>query len=93
MMPGRYLDRNVIQTYHIAVQVKITLGMKTVPVKIRGVSFEENLNNAMGLGFNNLSHLRVLPVELDRGDGCVIRLVAVLEPKGAYRIETGEKFA
>src|SRR5271166_5382352 len=33
------------------------------------------------------------PWNWDRGDGCIIRLVAIVDPKGAYRIENGEKFA
>jgi len=33
------------------------------------------------------------PWNWDRGDGCIIRLVAMVDPKGAYRIESGEKFA
>src|SRR5665213_3382226 len=33
------------------------------------------------------------PWNWDRGDGCIIRLVAIVDPKGAYRIEKGEKFA
>jgi kynurenine formamidase len=32
------------------------------------------------------------PWNWDRGDGCIIRLVAMVDPKGAYRIEKGEKF-
>ncbi len=32
------------------------------------------------------------PWNWDRGDGCIIRLVAIVDPKGAYRIEKGEKF-
>ncbi|MDR3515860.1 MAG: cyclase family protein [Azospirillaceae bacterium] len=30
------------------------------------------------------------PWNWERGDGCVIRLVAIVDPKGAYRIERGE---
>ena len=33
------------------------------------------------------------PWNWDRGDGCIIRLVAIVDPKGAYRIEKGERFA
>jgi kynurenine formamidase len=33
------------------------------------------------------------PWNWDRGDGCIIRLVAIVDPKGAYRIENGERFA
>ena len=29
------------------------------------------------------------PWNWDRGDGCIIRLVAITDPKGAYRIEPG----
>jgi hypothetical protein len=32
------------------------------------------------------------PWNWDRGDGCIIRLVAITDPKGEYRIERGEKF-
>ena len=32
------------------------------------------------------------PWNWDRGDGCIIRLVAIVDPKGDYRIEKGEKF-
>ena len=32
------------------------------------------------------------PWNWDRGDGCIIRLVAITDPTGAYRIERGEKF-
>ena len=32
------------------------------------------------------------PWNWDRGDGCIIRLVAIIDPKGSYRIEKGEKF-
>jgi len=32
------------------------------------------------------------PWNWDRGDGCIIRLVAIADPKGSYRIEKGEKF-
>jgi kynurenine formamidase len=31
------------------------------------------------------------PINWDRGDGCIIRLVAIVDPKGAYRIEKGDK--
>ena len=34
----------------------------------------------------------LFPWNWERGDGCIIRLVAILDPKGAYRIEKGEKF-
>jgi kynurenine formamidase len=33
------------------------------------------------------------PWNWDRGDGCIIRLVAIVDPKGSFRIEKGEKFA
>ena len=33
------------------------------------------------------------PWNWDRGDGCIVRLVAMIDPKGSYRIEKGEKFA
>ena len=32
------------------------------------------------------------PWNWDRGDGCIIRLVAIHDPKGSYRIEKGKKF-
>ena len=32
------------------------------------------------------------PWNWDRGDGCIIRLVAMTDKKQAYRIETGEAF-
>ena len=32
------------------------------------------------------------PWNWDRGDGCIIRLVAMIDPDGKYRIERGEKF-
>jgi kynurenine formamidase len=32
------------------------------------------------------------PWNWERGDGCIIRLVAMIDPKGGYRIEKGEKF-
>lgn len=32
------------------------------------------------------------PWNWDRGDGCIIRLVAILDPDGSYRIERGSKF-
>ncbi len=32
------------------------------------------------------------PWNWDRGDGCIIRLVAIVDPKGSYRIEKGAKF-
>jgi kynurenine formamidase len=32
------------------------------------------------------------PWNWDRGDGCIIRLVAITDPKQAYRIEKGEAF-
>ncbi len=35
---------------------------------------------------------RSFPWNWDRGDGCIIRLVAIIDPKGNYRIEKGEKF-
>ena len=35
---------------------------------------------------------RSFPWNWDRGDGCIIRLVAITDPKGNYRIEKGEKF-
>ena len=34
----------------------------------------------------------LFPWNWERGDGCIIRLVAIVDPKGAYRIEKGEKF-
>jgi len=34
----------------------------------------------------------LFPWNWERGDGCIIRLVAIADPKGAYRIEKGEKF-
>jgi len=32
------------------------------------------------------------PWNWELGDGCIIRLVAMIDPKGGYRIEKGEKF-
>jgi kynurenine formamidase len=32
------------------------------------------------------------PWNWDRGDGCIIRLVAIADPKGKYRIEKGARF-
>ncbi len=32
------------------------------------------------------------PWNWDRGDGCIIRLVAITDPKQQYRIEAGERF-
>jgi hypothetical protein len=32
------------------------------------------------------------PWNWDRGDGCIIRLVAMIDKRGAYRIESGESF-
>ena len=32
------------------------------------------------------------PWNWDRGDGCIIRLVAIIDPNGKYRIENGAKF-
>src|SRR6266568_4610922 len=32
------------------------------------------------------------PWNWERGDGCIVRLVAMIDPKGAYRFEKGEKF-
>ena len=32
------------------------------------------------------------PWNWDRGDGCIIRLVAITDPAGAYRIEPGVAF-
>ena len=32
------------------------------------------------------------PWKWERGDGCIVRLVAITDPKGAYRIESGERF-
>ena len=29
------------------------------------------------------------PWRWKKGDGCIIRLVAILDPKGTFRIETG----
>jgi kynurenine formamidase len=29
------------------------------------------------------------PIRWTRGDGCIIRLVAILDPAGQYRIESG----
>ena len=34
----------------------------------------------------------LFPWNWERGDGCIIRLVAIADPKGSYRIEKGEKF-
>ncbi len=34
----------------------------------------------------------LFPWNWDRGDGCIIRLVAIIDPKGAYRIENGATF-
>jgi len=34
----------------------------------------------------------LFPWNWERGDGCIIRLVAIIDPKGSYRIEKGEKF-
>ena len=32
------------------------------------------------------------PWNWDRGDGCIIRLVAMIDKKQSYRIESGESF-
>ena len=32
------------------------------------------------------------PWNWDRGDGCIVRLVAILDPKQKFRIEKGSKF-
>src|SRR6266566_4043337 len=34
----------------------------------------------------------LFPWNWERGDGCIIRLVAIIDRKGSYRIEKGEKF-
>ena len=34
----------------------------------------------------------LFPWNWERGDGCVIRLVAIVDPGGKYRIESGERF-
>ena len=34
----------------------------------------------------------LFPWNWERGDGCIIRLVAIIDPKGSYRLERGEKF-
>ena len=36
--------------------------------------------------------LRFFPWNWDRGDGCIIRLVAITDPGQAYRIERGDRF-
>jgi kynurenine formamidase len=32
------------------------------------------------------------PWNWERGDGCIVRLVAIVDPSGKYRIERGKKF-
>ena len=32
------------------------------------------------------------PWNWERGDGCIVRLVAIVDPKGTFRIDRGEKF-
>ena len=32
------------------------------------------------------------PWNWDRGDGCIVRLVAIVDPEGKYKIERGRKF-
>ena len=32
------------------------------------------------------------PWNWERGDGCIVRLVAIVDPKGSFRIDRGEKF-
>ena len=34
----------------------------------------------------------LFPWNWERGDGCIIRLVAIIDSKGAYRIERGDRF-
>jgi len=34
----------------------------------------------------------LFPWNWERGDGCIIRLVAIIDPTGGYRIERGDKF-
>jgi kynurenine formamidase len=33
--------------------------------------------------------LAAFPWRWERGDGCIVRLVAIVDPSGEYRIETG----
>jgi len=58
-------------------------------------AFQENLIHAENVGgdIDKVTGKRVtfafFPIRWTRGDGCIIRLVAMLDKTGEYRIETG----
>ena len=55
-----------------------------------GIVGFENVGGADRRGDRQALHLRRLPLALEKGDGCIVRLVAILDPTGEYRIETGD---
>jgi len=61
----------------------------TVPQRHPGI---ENVGGDIDKVTGRRCTFAFFPWNWDRGDGCIIRLVAIVDPTGAYRIEKGETF-
>ncbi len=57
-----------------------------------GILGIENVGGDLDKVTGKRSTFAFFPWNWDRGDGCIIRLVAIHDPKGTYRIEKGETF-
>jgi hypothetical protein len=59
--------------------------MESAGVKLRGTTHEDH---------DQVTGRRVtfaaFPWRWTKGDGCIVRLVAIVDPGGEYRLETGE---
>ena len=64
---------------------------KTLMVK-GGIPGIENVNGDLDAVTGKRCTFAYFPWNWDRGDGCIVRLVAIIDPKQKFRIERGEKF-
>ena len=52
----------------------------------------ENVGGDIDMVVGKRVTLAGFPIRWTKGDGSIVRLVAIADPKGAYRFEKGEKF-
>ena len=58
----------------------------------KGILGKENVGGDLDAVTGKRCTFAFFPWNWDRGDGCIIRLVALIDKKQQYRIESGEAF-
>lgn len=58
-----------------------------------GIPTIENVGGDLDMAAGKRCTIHAAPWRWTEGDACVIRLMAIVDPAGAYRLETGEKLA